>query len=232
VNQFEITTSMLKAPRMLWVQPPIAGRASDCLVFLDAELYRDRIQAPKIIRDLQSADGITSTTCVYVSSLSPADRHVDYTCNEMYSLFLATDLLRWIESTVDNHKRYFLCGLSLSGLSAAYTALRHPAIFSGAVCQSPSAWWNDEWLGASLEPDRPRHGRFWISVGNQELQQGVAHPPTGLVQKVNQRDACRRLAERLIDFCNDLHYSEYSGGHDPQCWAEELSTALEWVLKR
>jgi len=230
ITPFEIRSHRLSEPRKLWVQRADSGDASHCLVFLDAELYLERVNAPAMVGELQGAGRLPPVTAVYVSSLSPAARHVDYTCNETFSTFVAQDLRQWINDTIGVHEHFIICGLSLSGLAAAFTVLRYPAVFDGALCQSPSAWWNDEWLGASLGNESSGRGRFWISVGDKEVQEGMCHPPSGLLQKVSQLDSCRRLAARLAACSEDVRFLEFLGGHDPQCWAEELPEGLEWVL--
>ncbi|MFH1300039.1 MAG: alpha/beta hydrolase-fold protein [Planctomycetota bacterium] len=228
--QADITSKFLDAPRKVWVEPAITGPADDCLIFLDGELYANRVKAPEIIRDAQAAGILPPVTSVYVSSLDAAARHADFTCNENFSMFVATDLCHWIKRTVNQFDRLFLCGLSLSALSAAFTTLKHQTTFSGTLCQSPSAWWNDEWLASSLTQGEKNTSRFWISVGNQELEEQVTHPPSGLFQKTNQLDSVRRLAQKLTAVGQDVHYAEFSGGHDSACWAEELPPALLWLL--
>jgi enterochelin esterase family protein len=165
-----------------------------------------------------------------LSSLDAAQRHIEYTCHEPFADFLGLDLVVWIEQNLGKHERYWLCGLSLSGLAAIYTALRHPQVFSGAIGQSPSAWWNREWLTKSLPQLAPITGRFWISVGDRELDECVSHPPTGLYQEVNQLDSCRNLSQQLTANGADLKHVEFAGGHDPQCWARELSDALQFLV--
>lgn len=231
IAPLEVTSKLLALPRKVWVQPAVFGSAPDCLIFLDGELYLERVKAPAIIDDLQKAGRLPPVECVYLSNLDGAARHIDFTCNATYSFFLATDLLRWIEQALGSHERIFLCGLSLSGLSAAFTASRHPGTFSGILSQSPSAWWNDEWLASSLAGCRMNPGRFWISVGNKEIQENISHPPSGLFQKSSQLESVRRLARNLKDCCTEVQLKEFSGGHDPACWANELPTALSWLLQ-
>lgn len=228
--QTEISSPLLKHPRTLWVQPARSGVAADCLIFLDGELYRDRVGAMEIVERLQSNDEVPSINSVYLSNAGAAARHVDFTCNEAFSVFLARDLKGWIDERVGPHQRYILCGLSLSGLAAAYTMRQHPSAFYAALCQSPSAWWHGEWLAASWPSSVSRQGRFWVSVGDQERQHGVVHSPTGLFQNVSQLDSCRRLVQTLSERGHEVHYSEYAGGHDPKCWGDELPNALKWLL--
>ena len=40
---------------MIQTQTALSGGASDCFVFLDAEIYMDRVKAPEIMCDLQTA---------------------------------------------------------------------------------------------------------------------------------------------------------------------------------
>jgi enterochelin esterase family protein len=230
LETFTIASPSAGEPRTAWVQRLTTGPADNCLIFLDAELYIQRVRAPQILNDLFATGRLPPTNVVYLSSVSPAARHADYTCNERFSSFLATDLQHWIERNFAPHAKYAICGLSLSGLAAAFAVLRHPGDFDRAICQSPSAWWNDEWLSASLIEHTSRAGRIWLSVGDQELESGVSHAPTGLFQGTCQLDSCRRLAASLTGRCAALHFSEYSGGHDPACWAEELPHAIDWLL--
>ena len=227
----EVSGESLAGSRKVWIEPPTCDDASDCLIFLDAEIYRDRVKAPEIIQDLQATGQVRPIVSVYLSYLDTAARHTDFTCNEAFSRFVAISFRDWIEKSVGRFERYFLCGLSLSGLSAAFTCLQHPSAFSGTLCQSPSAWWNDEWLAACVDREKPNHGRYWISVGDQELEENVSHPPSGLLQKSNQLDSVRRLTKKIEASCKALHYAEFPGGHDPACWAGELPGAISWLTQ-
>lgn len=226
-----IGSHLLNAARELWIDTPNADTGKDCFVLLDAELYRSRVKAPDLLNDAIDARTLAAATCIYLSAPTPEDRHRDFTCSEIYADFLADELQPWIENTMGHHKRYFVVGLSLSGLQAAFTVLRYPRTFAGALCQSPSAWWNDEWLADELKAPLPNQKRFWISVGDKEIQEGMTHPPSGLLQNVSQLDSCRRLAAKLSACGADVRFSEFAGGHDPQCWGEELPAALSWLLR-
>ncbi len=229
--QFEIDRGLLNQPRKIWVQPALAGQVMDCLIFLDAEFYIERVQAPTIVASLQKAGDLPPVTSIYLSHVDMMARGSDFTCNHAFASFVATDLCRWIEQTVGRFERFFLCGLSLSGLAATFAALHHPTTFCGVLSQSPSAWWDDERLTNSLTPDKRSGSRVWISVGDQESQENVMHSPVGLFQKTSQRDSVRRLAEKLEGLCREVHHKEFSGGHDMACWAEELPRALPWLMR-
>ncbi len=224
----EISGAPLNGTRRIWLQP--SPGTSRCWIFLDAELYLDRIRAPVIVEQLLQDGRLPPTTFVYVSSVDAAARHRDYTCSDDCATFLIHALIPWIEQSQGRFNEYYLGGLSLSGLAAAYTLCRYPGVFSGGLCQSPSAWWNDEWLTAAIASQPANPGRLWVSVGIHELQQGVSHPPTGLFQQTSQLDSVRRLVRQLESSSSQVHSHEYDGGHDPACWAAELPDALTWVL--
>jgi enterochelin esterase-like enzyme len=78
-----------KCPRKVWVEPPIRENATDCLIFLDAEIYMDRVKAPEIIRAFQATGQAPPIASVYLSYLDGAARHADFTCNKAFSRFLA-----------------------------------------------------------------------------------------------------------------------------------------------
>ncbi len=218
--------------RAVWIESTSASPATGCLIFLDAELYLERVGAAAILDQLREDGRLPPVDAVFLSSRDAAARHLDLTCNAAFSRTLATEFPRWIEQTTRiGYGHYFLCGLSLSGLCAAYTVLEYSEVFAGALCQSPSAWWNDEWLAASVVGRSPGTGRFWMSVGDAERDINVTHPPTGLRQKTSQVASVRRLASVLRTAGHVIHFSEYRGGHDTRCWAEELPAALNWLLQ-
>jgi enterochelin esterase-like enzyme len=227
----EIHSARLSIMRKPLIYPSATSAAKDCLLFLDGELYMDRVKSAAILDEAQAAGLLPPVACVYLPNVSAAARHVDYTCNENFATFLTEEMPQWIKQEAGRFERVFLCGLSLSALQAVFTSLRHPGVFAGVLAQSPSAWWRDEWLTNSLHdlPSPPQ--RIWLSVGTQELQSNVSHPPTPLVQKSSQLDSVRRLSTALSAAGHDIHCHEYHGGHDSACWAAELVDALAWLLR-
>ncbi|MCB1275277.1 alpha/beta hydrolase-fold protein [Prosthecobacter sp.] len=231
MTEHAIPSAHLPAPREAWVHRSTDGGAKDCLLFLDGELFTERVKAPYLVRGAEAAGTLPPVTCVYLPNASAAGRHADYTCNEAFASFAAEEMPAWIELEAGRFERLFLCGLSLSALQAVFTALRHPGVFAGVLAQSPSAWWQEEWLTQSLPAMPARPNRFWLSVGTQELQTNVSHPPTPLVQTTSQLDSVHRLAAALTAAGHPVHLHEYDGGHDPACWAAELPEALAWLIQ-
>ena len=231
MTEHSIPSAHLPAPRKAWIHRATNGEAKDCLLFLDGELYTERVKAPAILREAEAAGALPPVTCVYLPNASAAGRHADYTCNEVFADFLVREMPPWIEREAGQFERVFLCGLSLSALQAVFTALRHPGVFAGVLAQSPSAWWQDEWLAKTLHTLPTSQQHLWLSVGTQERQTNVSHPPTPLVQITSQLDSVRRLSAALTTAGHDVRLNEYDGGHDPVCWGAELTEALAWLLR-
>lgn len=201
-------------------------------VFLDGEYYIERMQAPALITRLQEQHDIEPMACLFISQKNAAARHHDYTCSESYLRFITDDVLPWIttRSSVETNNGHFIAGTSLSGLQAAFTAMKRPDIFSNVLSHSGSFWWNKEWLTAHLSERPSDDTRYWLSAGTKEQGAGMIHPPTNLRQEVNQIDAVERLVTRLKQRGNDVHYHLYEGGHDLESWKAELPDALRWLL--
>jgi enterochelin esterase-like enzyme len=223
-----ITSTCGRYTRDVWLMRSRIDRAHRLSVFLDAELYLGDMNSVPVIQELLERGAVPPTTCVFVSHMSGAARHDDYTCNDRYGRFIAEDVVRWAKERNSQISRddNLICGVSLSGLAAMYAALRHPQVFSYALCQSASFWWleNNE---ATLPATR---GKFWLSVGDRETATNVSHPPTGLLQRVSQIEGVRSAAGRLEALGATVRYTMFSGGHAPGPWRDELAPALTWLI--
>lgn len=208
--------------RTVWVhQNPSADRLA---VFLDAEYYLKLMNVSPILSALP-------ISAVFVSHIDGAHRHADFTCNPDYSRFITSGVMSWVGKELPGIKDegHLICGLSLSGLASAHLWLNYPRLFSDALCQSGSFWWNEEWLTSQLGSFEP-NGRVWVSVGDKELEKGISHPPTGLHQYESQFVACENFARELERVGGEVQFQTFSGGHDLACWRAELPDALGWLL--
>jgi len=197
----DFVRSEFKPPgRRIWNVSPSVDAPAALLVFLDAELYLERVSAAEVVRGLEAQGRIPPVVSVFVSNNGPA---------------AASD-------------RVVIIGLSLSGLAAAHAALT-TGRFRAAVCQSPSFWLNRERLASSLPNAGTRAAAFWIGVGDLETESGVSHPPSGLLQETSQRDSCGRGVEALRAAGYAVSRRVFHGGHDPACWRDDLTLALSWA---
>lgn len=98
----------LPAPRKAWIHRSTSGEAKDCLLFLDGELYTERVKAPAILREPEAVGSLPPATSVYLPKASAAGRHVDDTCKEGFADFLARQMPTWIEREAGRFERLFL----------------------------------------------------------------------------------------------------------------------------
>jgi enterochelin esterase-like enzyme len=218
--------------RKVWSLAPPAGRPTAAILFLDAELSLERVGAAAVVGRLQERRAIPTAAAVFLSHGGAAARHEDFVCRPEYARFVACDLAGSVREEHPGVTEMVIAGLSLSGLAAAYAATRHPAVFRAAVCQSPSFWWERGRLAQELPPAAPTGPEFWISVGSRETEARLSHPPSGLRQELTQIAGCVSAAAALRAKGYGVSDREYDGGHDPECWRDDLSLALAWALRR
>jgi len=166
----------------------------------------------------------------HVSALA---RHEDFTANENYARFIGERVMPWLHEEVAGMGggRHAVVGLSLSGLMAVHLALRYPQFFGACVSQSGSHWWDHGSFAETVRRHAPVRGRFWLSVGSQETQTDVRHPPTGLHQIVSQVEGVGNAVRLLRKAGAVVHYHEHEGGHARECWRDELEEAVRWALE-
>jgi enterochelin esterase family protein len=108
MTEHSIPSAHLPAPRKAWIHRSTTGNAKDCLLFLDGELYAERVKAPAILREAEAAGALPPVTCVYLPNASSAGRHADYTCNAAFADFLAREMPPWIEREAGRIERGLL----------------------------------------------------------------------------------------------------------------------------
>ena len=228
-----------------WIEDPATGYArlvrlsrgpADrkhplCLV-LDGEIYWRDIEAVPIL-DRIARSIPSGMTIAYVGHVSALARHQDFTANEDYTRFIGGKVVPWLQQEVTglSDGGHAVVGLSLSGLMAVHLALRYPQVFNACVSQSGSHWWDYENFAETVKRHAPVHGRFWLSVGSQETQTNVHHPPTGLHQKVSQVDGVENAVRLLREAGGRVNDHKYEGGHAREYWRDELEEAVRWSLK-
>ncbi len=200
-----------------------------CL-FLDGEHYWRDMQVLPLLEQLVDEGKIKPMTFAFVGHVSAAARHVDYTCNEDYAAFIREEVVPWLGQEVSclNTWRSTIVGLSLSGLMATYLTLGEGSPFRTCISQSGSHWWRHEWFAEWAQQQGHDYAHFWLSVGDQETETNVRHPPTGLLQEINQIEGVERAAHVLREIGAVVHVNHYAGGHQIKPWKEELEAALTW----
>jgi enterochelin esterase-like enzyme len=168
---------------------------------------------------------------IFVPSNGPQSRHEDFVCNDRYARFVAEDILQWARNRLDSIRGEgnLVCGLSLSGLASAHASLRYPKVFSSALSQSGSFWWNDRRFASFARGYPDIESRHWLSVGDEEIQENVSHPPTGMHQGVSQITGVQSAVDALRAGGAQVRHHVYRGGHAFDPWRDELTDALQWL---
>jgi enterochelin esterase family protein len=231
MESFTLQSSTKRFPRKAWYLPSTHPRPKRIAIFLDAEIYLDRMAAAELIPDLEADGSIEPMSCLFISHQDAEARHHDYTCSDPYADFIAKDVMRWMQqhSGIFSPGNHLIAGVSLSGLQAVYTSLSYPQIFSRTLSQSGSFWWENEWFRKHLRELLPNPGKYWLSVGTKEQGAGHIHPPTGLLQEIDQDTAIKNFSEALKQHGSQIKNHTYEGGHDPHHWQAELPEALRWL---
>ena len=218
--------------RTIWIRE--CGRSPvNLAVFLDAELYRDRVGAGSVVDALHTAGEIGSTLFVFVSTESIASRWVECECHVPFVRFIDEELFPWLEKVhpeVRATRERAIVGLSYTGLAAAFVAMMAPRRFTKVIAQSGSFWWNDCWISAQLPATASEPlPEFYLDVGLREIHENVRHRDD-LLQVVSQIEGVARFRDALRARGCNPRYVEFDGGHDFTSWALMLPDALRWAL--
>jgi enterochelin esterase-like enzyme len=218
--------------RTVWTLAPLSPNPAAVVVFLDAEFYVERTMAPAVVRSVRDNRLIPDVAALFVSHDGQPSRQQDFACSPDYARFIAEDLVAWIQQQYPGVTDIVIAGLSLSGLAATYIASRYPNVFRSVICQSGSFWWDrgrfsDELIAAA----RPGQ-EYWLCVGSLETDVNVSHGPGRLFQEWSQIAGCTSASAALRAKGYSVSYREYDGGHDFDCWREDLALALPRVWRR
>ncbi|MEO1270085.1 MAG: alpha/beta hydrolase-fold protein [Myxococcota bacterium] len=201
-------------------------------VLLDGEFYLERADVLPLLDGRIEGEPLPEMSWLLIASGGAQARHDDFTYNPRFARFIAEDAVGWARGAAGGlvGDRHVLGGLSLSGLAAGYIALVHNTLFSAALCQSGSFWHEPERFAALVEAHPPSATRFWLSVGDQETDVDVSHPPTGLYQSMSQIEGVQRACSALEHVAGAVHCHRYQGGHEFGPWRAEFVEALRWLL--
>lgn len=220
--------------RNVWIRRPAqTGDSCSLVVFLDAELYRDRVGANVVIDDLELRGVVRPSFYVFVSSQSIESRWRECPCYPPFARFINDELVPWIEDVIPEAKaesKRVIAGLSYTGLAAAFVALDGKSSFAKVIAQSGSFWSNQCWLTReyrSKEMARPVD--FYLDVGLDETATNVRHKED-VLQDISQIEGVQGFRDVLLARGYAVNYIEFQGGHDTACWRTTLPIALEWAL--
>ena len=231
-TQYRLTSLHLRNERSIWIHEPEELKPV-VTVFLDAELYRERVGAVSVIDGLLARNDIESSLFVFVSMESVASRWVECECNVSFARFIDEELFPWIEEKYPvfcDARESVIVGLSYTGLAAVHAAMMAPHRFTKVIAQSGSFWWNDCWITRRFDQLEPKpKAQFYLDVGSLELAENVRHKED-VLQVVSQIEGVKRFCDVLHKYGYRPLYSEFLGGHDSASWRRALPDALRWAL--
>lgn len=220
--------------RPIWIREPAEpATAKHLTIFLDGELYRERVGATAIIDQLGATRRIADSWFVFVSMQSVEARWLECPCYVPFVRFVVNELLPWLEQrnpSLRSIGQRTLVGLSYTGLAASFVALEAPGVFRKIISQSGSYWWNEAWLvdRYATQPP-PSETAFYLEVGTRETQVRVQHRED-VVQTMSQIDGVRRFRDVLAARGCAVEYVEFDGAREFSAWATSLPRALRWAL--
>jgi enterochelin esterase-like enzyme len=229
---FQLNSSYLENQRRIWIcEPDNVSGASDLVVFLDGERYRDRVGALTVIGGLRGQ--IADSWFVFVSEESPEARWRECPCYPPFARFVGEELLTWLASgyiDFSRIKRRVLAGLSYTGLAAAFVAKEYPDSFQKIISQSGSFWWKDCWLAEEFRRLRRKIPvDFYLDVGAEEIHENIRHRKD-VIQVASQIEGVRRFRDALVAHGHEVRYNEFDGGHDYALWSRSLVDGLKWSV--
>jgi enterochelin esterase family protein len=214
----------------VYVPPGYDAKGAPCglLVAFDGDgLPED----PTTLDNLIAAGRIPPLVGVFVRQ---RDRSHELTCSPTFVKFLADELVPWVRANYAvnaDPKRAIVRGLSLGGLMASYCAFERPDVFGNVLSQSGSYQWLPEadmtssalppvaaepgWLTRQYVAAPKRDVTFYLEAGRFE---DISH--NGLLTEN------RRLRDVLRAKGYTVHYSEFTGGHDPANWRGSFADGL------
>ena len=220
-----ISDSATGYSRLVRLLPGPADRPQRLCLFLDGELYLQKMKIAPVLDDLLKGSALPPVTFAFIDHLNMKAREHDYTCNDQFGSFIIEKVIPWLQQQLSGIRpgHHLIGGLSLSGLASAWLALQYPGHFRYCLSQSGAFWWNDQYFSKTAVKHAPISSRFWFSVGNQETE--VNEPP-----EVSQIEGVKNAHRVLNSLGATVHYNEYDGDHDLKYWRAELEQSLNWLL--
>lgn len=228
VEEQSLESEVLGSTRRVWIyRPPGYDDDSEhpLLVIFDgtpSSFGRSPGSLKRIIEYLQAKERIEPPVVV---SIEQSDRGEELSCSDGWNAFLVTELVPWVRSryaVTSDPARVVVAGGSLGGLAALYAALKHPEVFGNVLSTSGFvSWKSDSDYGRIMRQyaSAPRLPiRFYLDVGTFERD------IDGLLY------ANRHLRDVLVAKGYEVHYVEFSGGHDSTHTAIGLAEGLVNLL--
>jgi predicted alpha/beta superfamily hydrolase len=208
----------------LYVPAREARRDRPLLVMLDGQnVFGDEASFAGGWHTDETVDKLASAPAVLAIDHGGDERIAELGAPKSTKLALLVDLIidRMLPAArerVSFGARYVV-GSSMGGLASLYMALRRPDVFAGAVCMSPSLWFDRRAIFAWVDQQpSPPESRIYLDAGAKEAGGRLA----GVVEAMGQR-----LLEHKMRVMVRI---DPTGTHHESSWRRRLPRALRFVL--
>jgi enterochelin esterase-like enzyme len=230
MNRFH--SDILKNERRIWIYTPPGyihdGEPYDLLILFDGRAYLVFVPTPTILDNLLADGLIPPMVAVLIHNPDRETRSRELPCYPPLVDFLSQELMPWVHqqcNVTTDPAHTIIGGSSYGGLASAFAGLKHPELFGNILSQSGSFWWKPEeeieheWLPRQFITAEKLPLRFYLDVGLLEDGATPDNGPSHIVANRHMRDILQARGYQL-------HYAEYSGGHDYVCWQGNLADGL------
>jgi enterochelin esterase family protein len=147
-------------------------------------------------------------------------RVLEYSCSESTTEFIFERVITLAQENLflsaPGIEPYGILGSSLGGLTALYTGLRFPQVFSKVLSQSGTFDFSD-FPGIIVDLARYVPGpaiQVWMDVGKFEWFS----------------EDNKQMYHLLTEKKHEVKLHEYHGGHNTTCWANDIWRGLEMMF--
>ena len=219
----------------IYLPPRYSSRAEPypLLVLFDEDAYLSLVPTPTILDNLISEGRIPPVLALLIGN-APGARDRELPCNPDFSRALINELLPWahvLYNFTSDPGHTVVAGSSAGGLAAACIGLWHPQAFGNVLAQSGAFHWTppsgSDTTDSNSEPNwvarqfisSPRKAlRFYLDAGSAEFN------ATGGADSI--LFCTRTLRDVLRAKGYEVHFQEFSGGHDYLSWRGTLADGL------
>jgi enterochelin esterase-like enzyme len=162
-----------------------------------------------------------------ISELSPFTHRAAQARAEGFITWVARTLVPEARRTLhiaEGSVSVLVGGSSMGGLAALYAHLRHPDVFGGALCMSPSLWVGRSELDAFVaRQPKPHISRIYIDCGAKEARGAMARLAA---------ETAAQLAMRGWNPTELRYRRDARGTHSEAHWRRRLPRALGFFYGR
>jgi len=244
-TQYQIDSRTTGKRHRFDIYSPLAIETpANWMLFFDGNAYGEFL--PAYLDRLVHHDRMQSHLLIFLHHDGFQQRLQELTFNLDYVAFIVDELLPFVRQhhTLSNNPQHALIGgSSAGGRTALYTAFNHPNIFGKVLSQAGAFEVMPDqidigFFGHPLMGKDTNYGWLMRQFALQDQVPLKIHLDVGLYDNdkfpyINKSKLLvnRHMRDVLTAKGYDVHYQEFSGGHDFLGWRTTIEKALIWLTK-